>query len=44
MELAQRAYLTEEAPPWNFDPAKAEQLRAVLKPMLHRLSVWATRA
>jgi N-formylglutamate deformylase len=44
MELAQRAYLTEEAPPWNFDPAKAEQLCAVLKPMLHRLSFWATRA
>jgi formiminoglutamase len=44
MELAQRAYLTEEAPPWSFDPAKAEQLRAVLKPMLHRLSFWATRA
>ena len=44
MELAQRAYLTEEAPPWSFDPAKAEHVRAVLKPMLHRLSFWATRA
>jgi N-formylglutamate deformylase len=44
MELAQRVYLTEEAPPWSFDPAKADQLRSVLKPMLHRLSFWATRA
>jgi N-formylglutamate deformylase len=44
MDLAQRAYLTEEAPPWSYDPAKAERLRAVLKPMLHRLGFWATRA
>ena len=27
------------SPPWSLDPAKADQLRAVLKPMLHRLSL-----
>jgi N-formylglutamate deformylase len=41
MELAQRAYLTDEAPPWSYDPTKAERLRAVLKPMLQRLAFWA---
>ena len=41
MELAQCAYLTEESPPWSYDPAKAERLRAVLKPMLRRLVSWA---
>jgi N-formylglutamate deformylase len=41
MELAQRAYLTEESPPWSYDPAKAERLRSVLKPMLRRLVSWA---
>ncbi|WP_245613076.1 N-formylglutamate deformylase [Skermanella stibiiresistens] len=43
MELAQRAYLTDEAPPWSYDAAKSDRLRAVLKPMLHRLIDWANR-
>jgi formiminoglutamase len=30
MELAQRAYLAAEAPPWTFDPATAAPTRAVL--------------
>lgn len=30
MELAQRAYLSAEAPPWAFDPARATPLRATL--------------
>jgi formiminoglutamase len=30
MELAQRAYLAEEAAPWAYDAAKAGALRATL--------------
>jgi formiminoglutamase len=30
MELAQRAYLTSEGPPWAYDPARAATLRATL--------------
>lgn len=37
MELAQSAYLTEEAPPWTYDDAKAERLRAVLRDILSAL-------
>ncbi|UEM25352.1 N-formylglutamate deformylase (plasmid) [Skermanella mucosa] len=44
MELAQRAYLAAEAPPWTYDPVRAGRLRAVLKPMLHRLAAWAADA
>lgn len=36
MELAQRAYMTE-APPWDFDEAKAERLRAHLARILHAI-------
>ncbi len=39
MELAQSAYLAEEAPPWMLDPAKADRLRqtlgAVLRAIVH---------
>lgn len=31
LELAQRAYLAEEGPPWRFDEAKAQALRPVLR-------------
>lgn len=34
MELAQSAYLTEERPPWDYDPVKAARLRAQLAPIL----------
>ncbi len=40
MEIAQRAYLSQEAAPWPFDPGKAERLRAVLHPILDALSRW----
>jgi N-formylglutamate amidohydrolase len=33
MELAQRTYM-EEAPPWTFDDAKADAVRAVLRAAL----------
>ncbi|NDV00191.1 N-formylglutamate deformylase [Pseudoroseicyclus tamaricis] len=38
MELAQRNYLTEEAPPWAYDEAKAEALRTHLKDILQTLA------
>lgn len=41
MELAQRAYLAAEAPPWSYDPVRADRVRAVLKPMLRSLAAWA---
>ena len=37
MELAQSAYLADEAPPWTYDPHKAERLRSVLGPLLSEL-------
>ncbi|WP_050929598.1 N-formylglutamate deformylase [Aestuariivita boseongensis] len=40
MELAQRCYLTAEAPPWTYDPAKADTLRATLRAILTDLSRW----
>lgn len=40
MELAQKTCLAEEAPPWTFDEAKAERLRAVLRRILESLAEW----
>lgn len=40
MEIAQRAYLTKEAPPWTYDAAKADRLRDTLGAMLTELSRW----
>ncbi len=40
MELAQRAYLSAETPPWTYDPDKAGHLRAILGPILHALTDW----
>lgn len=40
MELAQRTYLAAEAPPWTYDLAKAEALRAVLRQILATLADW----
>ena len=40
MEIAQRAYLTGESPPWTYDDAKAAKLRAVLEPILTSLARW----
>lgn len=37
MELAQRSYLATEAPPWAYDPARAEPLRRVLADVLAAL-------
>ena len=37
LELAQRSYLAAEAAPFEYDPSKAEQLRAVLGPLLAEL-------
>ena len=37
MELAQRAYLSEEAPPWTYDVTRAEATRAVLRAILINL-------
>jgi N-formylglutamate deformylase len=37
MELAQRAYLTAEAPPWAYDPDRAATLRATLAACLSDL-------
>lgn len=37
MELAQRAYLSSEAAPWSYDPARAEPLRATLAQILTQL-------
>lgn len=40
MELAQSTYLTAETPPWRYDTARAETLRATLRPILETLSAW----
>ena len=37
MELAQASHLATEAPPFAFDPGKADALRAVLQPILQDL-------
>lgn len=42
MELAQSAYLTNEASPWAYDAAKAKRLRPHLKDILTRLAGLAT--
>jgi len=38
MEIAQRAYLAAEAPPWTYDAAKAARLRPVLREILETLA------
>lgn len=40
MELAQSSYLAAEAPPWRYDEARADRLRAILGPILEILSAW----
>ncbi len=40
MEIAQRAYLTEEAAPWTFDTSKADRLRPALRAILTDLARW----
>ena len=37
LELAQCTYLAAEAAPFEYDPSKAEHLRAVLGPLLAEL-------
>ncbi|MCW1952251.1 MAG: N-formylglutamate deformylase [Octadecabacter sp.] len=40
MEIAQRAYLEQEAPPWRYSSRKAENLRNILRPILQLLHTW----
>ncbi len=40
MELAQSAYLSIEAPPWEYDTPKADRLRQHLKHILEALNSW----
>lgn len=40
MEIAQSTYLRSEAPPWEFDPEKAQALRHVLKSVLKEVNAW----
>ncbi|NNE79300.1 MAG: N-formylglutamate deformylase [Silicimonas sp.] len=42
MEIAERAYLTAEAPPWDYDAGKAGRLRPWLKDILDALVDTAT--
>jgi formiminoglutamase len=37
MELAQSSYLAAEAPPWDYDPGRAERLRVHLAAILATL-------
>jgi formiminoglutamase len=37
MELAQKNYLASEAPPFEYDPARADGLRVHLRAVLERL-------
>ena len=37
MEIAQRAYLGAEAPPWTYDAAKAGPLRTALTALLETI-------
>ncbi len=41
MELAQRAYLSAETPPWTYSTSRASALRAVLGPILTSLDTLA---
>ncbi len=41
MELAQSAYLADEAPPWSYDRAKAHRLRPILTRILSDLAAMA---
>ena len=41
MELAQATHLTQESPPFDYDPEKAAQLRATLADILHQLAALA---
>ncbi len=41
VEIAQSAYLTAEAPPWDLDPRKADRLRTTLRPILAALADWS---
>lgn len=41
MELAQSTHLAAEAPPFAYDPARAERLRPVLAEILHRFAALA---
>ena len=43
MEIAQAAYLAAEAPPWTYDEARAERLRATLARVLGALADLAPR-
>ena len=40
MEIAQRAYLEHEAPPWTYAPQRAENLRGTLRTILTSLNTW----
>lgn len=40
LEIAQRAYLTHEAAPWDYDPQKAKLLRHTLRSILTSLNSW----
>ncbi|MGR3486020.1 MAG: N-formylglutamate deformylase [Paracoccaceae bacterium] len=40
LEIAQSAYLATQAPPFAYDPAKADRLRATLAPILAALASW----
>ena len=41
MELAQSAYLTDEAPPWDYDDTRAERLRTPLRAILEAVAAGA---
>jgi len=41
MEIAQRAYLAAETPPWAFDPSRAAPLRATLRAILNDIDTLA---
>ncbi len=41
MELAQATHLTQESPPFDYDPGKAAPLRATLADILHQLAALA---
>lgn len=43
MELAQKTHLKQESPPFDLDPSKSEQLRAVLGEILTRIESWALK-
>lgn len=43
MELAQATHLAAEAPPWDYDPVRAERLRTPLRLILETLRDWRPR-